>query len=111
MDDPKEEKYEIATSGGEKYLVFLVSLVKVSYAVDEAKFFEGVKMNLELRANKMDSFSRVGSFPISILANIVMVLVFLGFMYAFFPSLRSTAFVVFSKTNSPTQKRYENVSI
>jgi hypothetical protein len=66
--------------------------------MDEARFFDTVKMNLELRVNNLDSFSKVGSFPLSIIANIVMAAVFLGGMYIMFPLLRNTAFVVFRRS-------------
>jgi hypothetical protein len=78
-------------------LVFIMQIVKIAYPMDEAKFFETVKVNLELRANNLDSFSAVGSFPLSILANIAMAVIFLVGMYLLFPILRNTAFVVFKR--------------
>ena len=83
--------------GNEEYLVFLVSLVKVAYAMDEAKYFETVTMNIELRADHLDSFSRIGSFPLSLLANIAMLTIFFGVMWLLFPALRNTVFVIFGK--------------
>jgi len=80
--------------------VFLVSLVKVAFAMDEAKYFETVSVNMELRADRLDSFSRIGSFPLSLLGNVVMLAIFFGLMWYLFPSLRSTAFVVFQSRRS-----------
>lgn len=77
----------------------MVSLVKVAYAVDESKYFDNVTMNLELRADNLNSFSKVNNFKLSILANIAMSVLFLGLMYFAFPILRNTAFVIFSKVN------------
>lgn len=95
VDDPRQERYEVAKAGSEEYLVFLVSLVKVAFAMDEAKYFETVSVNMELRPDRLDSFSRIGSFPLSLLGNLAMVIVFFGLMWYLFPSLRSSAFVVF----------------
>ena len=94
-DDPNQERYEILKVGSEDYLVFLVSLVKVAFAMDEAKYFETVSMNLELRPDKLDSFSRIGSFPLSLFGNIVMLAAFFGIMWYLFPSLRTTVFAIF----------------
>ena len=94
-DDPNQERFEIAQANDEEYLVFHLSVVKVSFAMDEAKFFDRATVNLELRADRLDSFSKVGSFSVSILANVVMCGIFLGAMYLLFPSLRSVAFAVF----------------
>lgn len=100
VDDPRQERYEVARAGSEEYLVFLVSIVKVAFAMDEAKYFETVAVNMELRADCLDSFSRIGSFPLSILGNLAMLAVFFGLMWYLFPSLRSTAFVVFQRRPS-----------
>ena len=97
--------------GNEEYLVFLVSLVKVAYAMDEAKYFETVSMNIELRADRLDSFSRIGNFPLSLLANIAMVAIFFGVMWLLFPSLRNTVFVIFGKQKeSSPSATYASVS-
>lgn len=97
--------------GNEEYLVFLVSLVKVAYAMDEAKYFETVSMNIELRADRLDSFSRIGNFPLSLLANIAMVAIFFVVMWLLFPSLRNTVFVIFGKQKeSSPSATYASVS-
>ena len=96
-DDPLEERYMIDKVADEEYLVFIVSLVKVAMAMDESKLFEKVKMNIELRPDSLDSFSKVDSFFLSVLANVVMVILFLGIMYALFPVLRSTVFLMQKK--------------
>jgi hypothetical protein len=82
--------------------------VKVAYAMDEAAFFQTVKLNLELRADNLDSFSRFGSFPLSVLANIVLVGIFFGVMWYLFPSLRETVFALFGRRTSV--ERYSEVS-
>lgn len=112
-DDPNIERYEIVKIDGKEYLVFVVSLVKVAFAMDEAMFFDGVTMNLELRADRLDSFSKVGNFKLSIAANIAMVAVFLGLMYALFPALRTSAFAVFTRKSgdhASTDFKYSSVS-
>ena len=76
--------------------------------MDESKFFDTVKMNLELRADNLDSFSRVGSFPLSTLASIAMAVIVLGSMYALFPSLRSSVFGIFTANKSSAT--YSSVS-
>ena len=80
--------------GDEYYLVFVVSLVKITLALDEAKLFDPVYLNLELRSDNLDSFSKVKNFDLSVLANIIMVILFLGIMYALFPILRKTVFAI-----------------
>lgn len=99
-DDSDQAKFEIGTSNNEQFLVFVLSLVKIAYPMDEAKFLDKVTLNLELRANNLDSFSKVGSFPLSLLANVAMAVVFLGGMYLLFPVLRNTAFVVFRRSQA-----------
>jgi len=80
--------------------------VKVAYPMDESKFFDKLTMNLELRANNLDSFSKIGSFPLSILANIAMAVIFLGGMYLLFPVLRNSAFVVFRRGEGESRVEY-----
>ena len=93
-DDPNQEKYEIVKTAadGEEYLVFVFSLVKVALAMDEAEMFKGVALNLELRSDSINSFSKIDNYWLSLLANLGMIVVFLGIMYALFPILRSTVF-------------------
>lgn len=107
-DDPKGERFEIMQDkNGQDHLVFIVSLVKVAYAMDESKYFETVTMNLELRANNLSSFSKVGSFTVSVVSGIFMSALFLGIMYLIFPVLRQTAFVVFTSNG---ESNYSTIS-
>ena len=39
------------------YLVFIMSVVKISLAMDEANLYDTVDVALELMPNKLDSFS------------------------------------------------------
>lgn len=85
-DDPQQERYAIETIKDEEYLVFLLSIVKVAFAVDEAQFFKLTKLNIELRSDSLDSFSRVGSFPVSLAASITLIGAFIALMYFMFPN-------------------------
>ena len=91
-DDPLQDKYLIERRGDEEYLVFMLSLVKIAIPLDEAKFFKGQQINLELRVDSIDSFSKVDSFAMSMFANLAMCVVFLSIMYFLFPILRNTVF-------------------
>ena len=92
-------------STGEEYLVFTFSLVKNALAMDEAQMFSQVKVNFELRPDNLDSFSRIGNFPLSLGANMIMLALFFGIMYAVFPSLRTSVFGFFhSKKASDNSK-------
>ncbi|CDW84210.1 UNKNOWN [Stylonychia lemnae] len=91
-DDQDEVRYEIKQIDDKEYLVFIFSLVKVAFAMDEAQLFKGVKVNFELRSDRLSSFSKVNSFGVSMLANMVMILIFFGILYALFPILRQTIF-------------------
>jgi hypothetical protein len=100
-DDPRQEKYEIATIDGKEHLVFVFSVVKVALAMDEAVAVNGkILLNIELRRDSLDSFSRVGSFPLSLAANLGMLMVFFGVLYAAFPIVRTALFGVKPKIQS-----------
>lgn len=58
-DDADQKRYLIAKEGDEEFLVFVFSIVKVAFAMDEAAFYKQIRANLELRENKLDSFSRL----------------------------------------------------
>ena len=91
-DDSTEERYQIQKINDQEYLVFVFSLVKIALSMDEAELFKGVKVNFELRPDRLSSFSTVNSFTVSMLANLVMIALFFGIMYALFPYLRTTVF-------------------
>ena len=78
----------------------MMSLVKVALAMDEAQMFGQVKLNIELRPDNLNAFSKIGSFPLSLLANIAMIAVFLGVMYYLFPIVRQTVFGVKRSENN-----------
>jgi hypothetical protein len=99
-DDPYQERYFIAQEGDEEYLMFVFSVVKVAYALDEASFYDKIRLTLELRANKLDSFSRMNNYPVTLALNAAMLLVFMSVMYPLFPSLRATAFGLFSRSSA-----------
>ena len=99
-DDPYQERYFIAQEGDEEYLMFVFSVVKVAYALDEASFYDKIRLTLELRANKLDSFSRMNNYPVTLALNAAMLLVFMSVMYLLFPSLRATAFGLFSRSSA-----------
>ena len=91
-DDPYQERYFIAQEGDEEFLLFTFSVVKVAYALDEAAFYDKIRLTMELRANKLESFSRLKNYPATIALNVGMLIVFFGVMYLLFPSLRTTVF-------------------
>lgn len=94
-DDADQKRYLIAKEGDEEFLVFVFSIVKVAFAMDEAAFYKQIRVNLELRENKLDSFSRIKNYPATIALNVGMLIVFFGIMYALFPSLRTSVFALF----------------
>ncbi len=94
-DDAASKRYHIAREGDEEFLVFVFSIVKVAFAMDEAAFYKKVRVNLELRENSLNSFSRLKNYPATIALNLGMLFVFFGIMYALFPSLRSSVFAIF----------------
>lgn len=49
-------------------------------------------MNIELRPDNVNAFSRVNNIAVNLLATLTMIAVFLGLMYALFPVLRTTVF-------------------
>jgi len=68
------------------------SIIKVALAMDEAKMFDDISLNLELRANNLHAFSKVGNYWVSMLANLAMITIFLGVLYLMFPQLRTSVF-------------------
>ena len=60
--------------------------------MDEAKLFDRVKVNFELRPDNLNAFSKVDNVVVSMLANIAMIIAFLGIMYILFPVLRQSVF-------------------
>lgn len=100
-DDPYQERYFIAQEGDEEFLLFIFSVVKVAYALDEAAFYDKIRLTMELRSNKLDSFSRIKNYPATIALNVAALLVFMSVMYILFPSLRKTVFGLFTRTPSP----------
>ena len=98
-DDPYQERYFIAQEGDEEFLLFTFSVVKVAYALDEAAFYDKIRLTMELRASKLESFSRLKNYPATIALNVAMLIVFFGVMYLLFPSLRTTVFGLCTKTS------------
>jgi hypothetical protein len=98
-DDPYQERYFIAQEGDEEYLLFVFSVVKVAFALDETAFYDKIRLTMELRANKLEAFSRLKNYPATIALNVVMLIVFMSVMYLLFPSLRATAFGLFTRSS------------
>lgn len=78
--------------------MFTFSVTKIAFALDEAAFYDKIRLTLELRPNKLDSFSRLNNYPATIALNVGMLVVFMGVMYLLFPSLRSTVFILCSRS-------------
>ena len=57
---------------------------------------------MELRANNLNSFSRLNNYPATIALNVGMLVVFMGIMYLLFPSLRTTVFALCSRSKPET---------
>ena len=82
LDDPQGLKYEIVQKeGGEEFLVFVLSVVRVSLAFDEAALYNTVDVSIELMQDSLDSFSTVNSFAVSLVATVVTIGVFLSMVY------------------------------
>lgn len=115
QDDPKREKYEIATLNGEEYFVFVFSLFHVAYPVDEAAFFELVRTQFKINFTSLRSHSTFNDLKITISIQVAMMLVFFLIMYILFPQLRSTVFGFIDKRGwnskySPVAKSEEQAS-
>lgn len=66
--------------------------------MDEAIAVNGpVLVNLELRRDNLDSFSKIDNFWLSLAANIVMIFIVFGVMYKAFPIVRTTIFGISTK--------------
>lgn len=106
-DDESETHYMIQRVDDEEYLVFTFSLVKVALAMDEVTFFDQVKVNFELRADNLNSFSRVNSIGFSAAASIFMMAAFLGIMWLLFPVLRESVFGFNTKLEPRKLEQYK----
>ncbi len=91
-DDPNQEKYEIPSLDGEEYFVFVFSLMHIAFPVDEANFFDPVRIQFDMKIISPTSESQLSSIPLSVAVEIIAILFFLTFMYFAFPQLRTTAF-------------------
>ena len=81
-------------------------MVKNALAMDEAQMFTQVKVNFELRPDSLDSFSKIGSFPLSLGVNLIMLALFFGIMYALFPSLRTSVFGFFHSKKANDDSKF-----
>ncbi len=97
LDDPNEETWEIARLNGKEYLVFLFSMFHIAYPNDEAQFFALQRVQIDVNLQSHSSHSKFHSLWTSIALAVVMVLVFLAIMYALFPQLRGSAFLLINK--------------
>jgi len=70
------------TIEAEKYLVFTMTVVKVSHAMDEANLYDELDVALELKANNINSFSKVDNFSISLALSCLAIVFFFYSLYA-----------------------------
>ena len=82
-DDPNKETYEIRSIEDDKFLVFVMTVVKISQAMDETNMYDAVNVALELMPNSINSSSKVGSFFLSLVLTIIILAGFLAFIYFF----------------------------
>mmetsp|Transcript_2658 Transcript_2658/g.2529 ORF Transcript_2658/g.2529 Transcript_2658/m.2529 type:complete len:176 (+) Transcript_2658:123-650(+) len=87
-DDQEQKQYEIRKVEQEEYLVFVMSVIKTSLAMDEANLFTPVEVGIVIRTNSLNSFSKFNSFPLSMILTISTLLVFFGVSYMVIPGLR-----------------------
>ena len=80
-----QEKYEIAKLEGEEYFVFVFSLMHIAFPVDEANFFDPVRIQFDMKVITPTSESQLNSLPLSIALEVIMILCFLTLMYFAFP--------------------------
>jgi hypothetical protein len=66
--------------------------MKIAFALDEAKFYEPTKISIELRADRLNSFSRIGNYPVTLGLSIAAVIFFMVMMYKMIPALRTSVF-------------------
>jgi hypothetical protein len=78
-DDVDGSIYEIRNIEDDSYLVFTMTVVKVSHAMDEANYYDELDVAFELMANNIDSFSKIDNFYMSLgITLLVLVLFFYG---------------------------------
>ena len=73
--------YEIRDVNTELFLVLSMTVVRVSFAMDEVNLYDSVDVALELMADNMHSSSRINNLPLSITLTIAIVTAFFGFVY------------------------------
>jgi len=84
-DDPNEEKFEIVSNRGEKYLGFVLTVVEKSYSFDEAVMFDKVEIGLRLMPDNLDSLTELNNFSLSILMTVLVLLLSLWFIWYLLP--------------------------
>ena len=80
-----------------KYFVFTFSLVHIALPVDEALFFEPIRIQFIVFETTLDGQSRFNNANLSIAINFGAMLVFFVVLYMIFPALRNTVFALCSK--------------
>jgi hypothetical protein len=65
--------------------VFVFSLVHIAFPVDEANFFDPVRVQFDMKEITPTSESELRNIPLSILLEVIVVLGFFTFMYFGFP--------------------------
>ena len=96
-DDPNEEIYEIKEIDNVKYFVFTFSLVHIALPVDEALFFDPIRIQFIVFETTLDGQSRFNNANLSIVINFGAMLVFFVVLYMIFPALRNTVFALCTK--------------
>ncbi len=89
-DDPNN--YYAIENGN---LVFILLAVRNSLSFDDSHMFTETQVALDLLEDSKHSFSTVGNIYLSIVATVLIVLLFFGLVAILIPSLRQTMFGVF----------------
>lgn len=82
-DDTEGTTYEIRTVDDTTYLVFIMTVIKVSLAMDEANLYDEMDVSLQLMPDSLDSFSQVNSFAASLGLTILIIAAFITVVYMF----------------------------
>ena len=81
-DDPEEQIYEIRRlENEEKFLVLTMTVVRVSFAMDEVNLYDNVDVALELMADNMHSSSRINNLWLSVALTVAIIIAFFGFVF------------------------------
>lgn len=73
-------------------MVFVLSVVKVALAMDEAEMFSKISIGMELMPSSIDSFSKQGNVLVSASATVAISLVFVVLLYFFGAGVKDSVF-------------------